>query len=77
MESDALYGDCMVNALSVSLEKYFVYGHSMESDTLYGDCMVNALSVSLGKYLVSIICRNYGDSMETVWRVILYMEIVW
>ena len=49
----------------------------MESDTLYGNCMVNALSVSLEKYFVSIICRNYGDSMETVWRVILYMEIVW
>ena len=57
----------------------------MESDTLYGDVMVSALSVSLEKYFVSIMCRNYGDSMETVWRVILFrkfygkieMEIVW
>ena len=49
----------------------------MESDTLYGDCMVNALSVSLEKYFVSIICRNYGDSMETVFKVILCIEIAW
>ena len=49
----------------------------MESDTFYGDFMVNASSVSLDKYFISIICRNYIDSMETVRRVMLFMEIVW
>ena len=87
MESDNLYGDCMVNALSVSLDKYFVsiicrnYVDSMETVwrviPFYGDCMVNALSGSRHKYFISIICRNCVDSMETVWRVVLYMEILW
>ena len=49
----------------------------MESDAPYGDFMVNTLSVLLDKYFVSIICRNYINSMETVWRVILFMEILW
>ena len=27
------------------------------------------------KYVVSIMCGSYGDSMETVWKVIVFIEI--
>ena len=33
--------------------------------------------LSVEKYFVSIICRNNVDSMGTVWRVILFMKILW
>ena len=33
-------------------------------------------TLSLEKYFVSIICGNYLDSMETVWRVTHFIKIL-
>ena len=30
-----------------------------------------------GEYFLSILCTNYVDSIETVWRVIPFTEILW
>ena len=34
-------------------------------------------SITLEKYFISMTCKNYGDTVETVWRVILFIEILW
>ena len=39
--------------------------------------LVVKVHLTLEKYLISITCRNYVDSTETVLRVILPVEILW
>ena len=34
-------------------------------------------TTSLKKYFVYIIHKNYADSMDMVWRLTLFMEILW
>ena len=39
-------------------------------------CMLLFCDKTLKKYFVSIICGNYVHSMETLWRVIPFMNIL-
>ena len=65
--------DLNTNCLTVAFDR--------TKEKLYGfrqTVLVEFFKVkSLEKYFVFIICRNCVDSMETVWRVIRFMEILW
>ena len=58
----------MVWKLEIPPGKIFSTGHVMLQK------MFSYVKISIS---VIIICRNFVDSMETVWRVILVMEILW
>ena len=49
-----------------------LYDWASHSQKIFGSVM------NLTKnFVVSIICRSYVGSVETVWKVILFMKILW